>query len=1048
MVNLYIHCNYPDDVNKWFEQSLNYSELKVRILNNALHSLSPTVRTFIIQHLQKVELLHQAASQGDEEFVKAMVELGVDVNTLDSNGLTIADYVNPPEKTSQGNIVSFNSAASMGLSDAPQLFLWLVERGLKPSIANNSNLGIISQRAYDSRWNAILIDAIKLTNKNDIIDQQINLEEPLKSAKNDPVLDEKLKEIFLQMLLIHADPTYIIPFFIHDESTYIPYFGKLIENNLIKETDVVKVFGRKDIVLAKQNAAVVDRLSAFYNPSWLRGCKLSNALFFQNVLQSETLDDLAKVIGVIGVLQYSYQFEPESANELTALITRLEEKENRRIWQNEEITESGWMLLQVLGLLNSIDSNNRTVLFHAPFILFLQLNKYTQWNLDVHHRDTKGCNALEHHLQHTNLDQLLGILHALSNMGLDLTDEMPYGAIVRKHFPKDLWLQHNLFFLLHNPKKSFVKRLGVDVQYRLRHAVFSDPSLHERLGKYFDEPSHLSTLKPSFLAELGKRVSLNAQTIGYLKDLIPLWGEENVPMSAFTLIPDSPWVSFAIAALEKQHQNLKPNSKLVPIEKLFPESLFLREEMIELHSYAFEHPECFAALMDYMQLKSLNIYTMGYAQSKYAKIAYHLIRCSQAITHISEKVAALPPWHQAIVRAFNATVPSVPALLELDNQPIQMLSRTAVIQESPDSSLALKFLKEGESYASFSQESSVTSAFQKEKERFKSTFHQPIGVFTAAELPENLARLLSNVKIAKPPTFYAYRSDPKLFQYPEDLNETSYLEMRPIYLEDGAKMVRMGLHPDVASLFHNQHQERKYVLLIDLFRLMYGRHNFGPSLLGSGRLDQPFAKVLFSNARPTGLTDLRDASPLFQGFSTTSELSEIRRINEVDRLYFMQMNGLASLFLVDMLILTLRLQKEGALHWQNLEEMARFGNLLAQGFAHIAASYSEKSYEPSLHFALHCGIDWNRAARQIAFWTDTSSEGYPGYLLKGKLPLDLYEKGAKIRILAERLGINFDPIKGCSSEGNQDIGVFNGPCCLEEFTKACYAFINSLFLAE
>jgi len=220
---------------------------------------------------------------------------------------------------------------------------------------------------------------------------------------------------------------------------------------------------------------------------------------------------------------------------------------------------------------------------------------------------------------------------------------------------------------------------------------------------------------------------------------------------------------------------------------------------------------------------------------------------------------------------------------------------------------------------------------------------------------------------------------------------------------------------------------------------------------GAGRLDQPFIKTRFPNMRASGLTDLRDAALLYGlDNSLSNEVKDMEDLNDTSKettRCFYQMYALSNVLLVDMLIQSQRYMDTGLLQWQNDALMQQFANELAEGFAHVTASYSEQPYEKSLHFALQCGINWTRASRQIAFWLDTGPNGYPAWLVQGKIPPGLYEEDVEV-IIDVSTAKNFDPLRGFSSDGHQDIGAYNGPLALTEFEKAMYLLFNSIALAE
>jgi hypothetical protein len=323
-------------------------------------------------------------------------------------------------------------------------------------------------------------------------------------------------------------------------------------------------------------------------------------------------------------------------------------------------------------------------------------------------------------------------------------------------------------------------------------------------------------------------------------------------------------------------------------------------------------------------------------------------------------------------------------------------------------------------------------------------------------LPSALAHYKQQLAEDQPVIVYHYKALPETFEYLQDLPPEKYAAARSRSLHDAAKMIHMGVYPDLAAMFHNDQQDRKYILLVDLMVHLIHRSQYSgfTPMGGAGRLEQPFAKTRFPNMRASGLTDLRDASLLYDGYGGENSLShKVKNIGELGGThksatrYFYQMHALSSVLLVDMLIQSQRYINFGHFDWQNDALMQQFGDELAEGFAHVTSSYSEQLYEKSLHFALQCGINWIRASRQIAFWLDKGPNGYPAWVAQGKIPNGLYEDGVVVTIDVSKAK-NFDPARGFSSDGHQDIGAYNGPLALTEFEKAMYLLFNAVALAE
>ena len=228
---------------------------------------------------------------------------------------------------------------------------------------------------------------------------------------------------------------------------------------------------------------------------------------------------------------------------------------------------------------------------------------------------------------------------------------------------------------------------------------------------------------------------------------------------------------------------------------------------------------------------------------------------------------------------------------------------------------AYKFLKKNEKYDYFAQEHSVTKAFNEIKDQFKSDFARPLEICIIKQWPSYLVPFKEQLGGNEYPIIYSYQMEPELSQYLQDLPQNEFKQGRSRSLHDAVKSVKLGINFHLASLFHNDESNRKYVLLIDLVHQISNAYKGYPvgALGGAGRLDQAFEKMKFPNMRETGLADLRDANVLYYnedlGENMTLELQHLPSIDHVESRFFYQMHGLSNILLVDMLILAERYQK-------------------------------------------------------------------------------------------------------------------------------------------
>lgn len=449
-----------------------------------------------------------------------------------------------------------------------------------------------------------------------------------------------------------------------------------------------------------------------------------------------------------------------------------------------------------------------------------------------------------------------------------------------------------------------------------------------------------------------------------------------------------------------------------------------------------------------MKVKFLYLHSGGGTLSTHAKLVSAIITQMGALMHMPSSPWDLPELPKRILNAFKTTVAPFPkeTLGISENAKTILQGRTVVIQKD-DYLECFKFLRNGEDYAHFSQEYSVSLVLNDVKNVFKSKFIKPLGVYAFRSFPKQLEQHKDKLTGDSPAYVFHYKAEPGKYDYLQNLSKEKYIEARSICLTDAAKLVKLGIYPDAAPLFHNEGQNRRYVILVDLLvksiRKSVGFTLFSPAG-GAGRLDQPFTKIEFPNMTEIGLTDNRDAMTFHL---KTDHQHSIRDMDQLgsSSAHFQQIEALARILLVDMLILEQRWRLD--LDWQNTDQMKAFGDEIAQGLAYVFEGYTEKPRDKCLSFVRESGVDWSLAAKQIAFWVDTCPKGYPGWIAQNKVPGNLYEEDTKVFVDVIQAK-NFNPNTGYSTNGNQDIGLYNGPLALTEFEKSMHLLVFALGLAE
>jgi hypothetical protein len=1055
----------PSLLDEYFKDACNYGFIRKRVLDGELEQLPQQDRLFLLDFIAIREILHEAVRTNDELFVKALVKMGMDVNVKNTEGLPTFVY-----------------------ADESELFGWLLEHGAQCEapmlsyVLKQSTRFMYKGKSQDKDsegWFNILPSVMKMA----AIDQfcALSYEEiklMLDLAQTRPAIEEILWQVASKILEQEPQEVLKIAETMLEHREEVSGFFYLIKIGVIKDPYVEQIVTNAKILCQYiKTEAFFKDLSACWQPSGdlLALDALCNdfrlAVFCHAMLRTETLMEASLLCSCLGYFPNNMAFLEEKIKKcLVEHVQALQKKERTTIWHR--LIKHGFGSNELLQMKHigfdpnwTERANNRNFLFtkRAYYITDYECEEM-QFNLD--HVDSNGDNALDYHCRNPFLASRC--ISALSELGLTLSDHFPNIEKCRKVFPDNFYLQSILAAAHLNPQKNILWDLFKDISGEERVTFFSSVSNDPE----FKEIASLGTVKrqrefitegekerwrekfhPRDLKKLTGLIKDNTKKMYSIVVLASFW-KGCVPSEELNLIPESPLASLVIGVIKKQCQHDALGKQLISPSKLF-DKLLSHNDMVFFNRYIFEHPELMNQIIqEYMKVKEITIKSGGGSISNHAEFVVHLILNLGNVLHVPEFTFQLPSWQNRLIKAFNQTLsPVVKETLDLSQEAqVWWLGRTAIVS-GKEGCEAFKFLKKGEKYDYFSQEHSVSMAFNELAGKFRSEFIKPIGLYAIKQLPPALAHYRQQLGSGQPAIVYHYKALPETFEYLQDLPPEKYAAARSCSLHDAAKMVRMGIYPDLAAMFHNNEQGRKYTLLIDLMVLLIREYkgSFYAFEGGAGRLDQPFQKIFFPNMRASGLTDLRDASLLYGRENSLSyeikDMEGLQNIKNDATRYFCQMHALSNVLLVDMLITSQRYIKDGLFQWQNDLLMKRCGNELAEGFAYVTASYSGKPYEKSLHFALQCGIDWTRASRQIAFWLDNGPNGYPAWVVQGEIPSGIYEDSIEVRIDVSKVE-NFDPVRGFSSNGHQDIGAYNGPLALTEFEKAMYLLFNAVALAE
>lgn len=1055
-------------LNVWFQDACDYNFLKKRVLAGELQQLPAQDRLFLLAFIVRNGMLHKAVHENDDALAKALVEAGADMNAQDTDGCSI-----------------------LTTTKTPELFSWLLQRGAQfvepgPGSMLRHVIGFIASycTSNDQKngWLSILPEILKSAT----LDQYCQLKEDhfkvlIDHAKKLPAIAEILIAVMRKLAAEKPNEALRIAIVMlghNNRKEYWDGFLWLIKQGLIKDPLIEQILTDPEIVFwNSKNQEFLKSLNLIWKPSGdlallTQQCgDLHSAVFYKSALGTTTLQQAALLFSHLKYLPDTENLDPQIKKRLVDHVQSLQQKEKNTIWlavgeDPVSIHSEEMLQMKKIGLdPNWTDpKNNRNFLFTKRAWVLKYDGIYKLLDFNRHQIDAQGDNALEHHCRH--LYRAGDCLNVLARMGLRLGDKFPNIEKCRQVFPHHPVLQAFLAASLLNPRKNLLyhlfRHIPDDQSKIFYQTVQQDPELQKILGKNQDckdpKKSRFNEDRNEWRgkyqpADLPKLEAVKDKWEGeYILSLFGSYWAEHVPSEVVNLIPESPSASLVIGLIKKQHESKSPDEKPLRSQTLF--RILSHDDLIYFNRYIFEHPEIMRMMVqDYMKVKKIYIQSGGGTLSTHAKFIEPLLKNMGKLLHVPRFTMDMPEWQQKIMKAFDEHVPPVPKeTLDIPaDAKVRLHGRTVVVDKGKECE-GFKFLQKGEDYEYFAQEQSVSKALNEAAGYFKSRFIKPIGVYAIKKLPQALDKYKDKLTDGGPAYVFHYTAESGKFKYLQDLPAEQFAASREVCLHDATKLEKMGIYPDL-GLYHNKQMGRLYVLLVDLLARLSRDHSefseFSPAG-GAGRVEEPFAKMRYPNMTETGLTDHRDARRL-NGWGEHGFMA--RDMHNLDKdksggVYFHQMEALSKGLLTDILVLAEQYMNDGALRWRDKPLMQKLGLDLAKGFAHKISTYSDQPYDKSLRSVLGNGIDWTLAATQIAFWVDTNpDDGYPAWLARGKVPEEIYEKGTEVIVDASKAK-NFDPVNGTTTNGNLDIGLYNGPLALSEFEKALHLLFNPIALAE
>ncbi len=1027
----------------------NYKSIQDDLINGSLNHLDANEKKLVLAFFEKKGLLEQAIKNKDKQVIEILIENGYDLKmpTFDFN---IKD---------------------------PDFFLYLIQKGIYRDDTNAPYISGIKRALYnfDSMWEAIIPDLLSLMPieecrfaSRDMLNNLIGI------AIRDSATADKLRELMLRVIKERPMDAALIGTTLvghHSPSKYFEHLVSFVKQGILPHNVAEKIITNCDVVFWQHDSkSAWNELGKILMPSKDLKSILDAADDFQmavyiySFLITENLKQAALLSGWINKYADIILSIPNDLKDrLCSHIKSLESVEGKIFGEilPDTCDEKKLILWEKLGYdLNSVNpKTGQNLLFTSIANNLNYSNSLLSTKINFNHKNNKGDNALEHNCRRIT-DRSVGCINGLVKAGLILNNSFPNIELCRKVFPDNMFLQSILSLILLNPRKEVYRELmqkiknidvdafnaGIDAHPDVK-ARFCKPERKNKKTK--NDGDWRSYYDADAQAFLEIRIKENHVKEGKYLVLGKLWNGKIITAKDLKLIPESHRASLALGAMKAQ---INEDIKLNKFHWEFT-NILKHNDVIHLFRYLFKNPEEMKILKNaYMRLNRMDIRARGGSKSTYASFVHIFmsqLNESEDIDFTSHNVPEKRrDEFKKIYNAYKKTIvhPTVIETIKIDpNCTSWILGRTIVVKNG-DHCDAYKFLKDNENYDTFSREMEVTNLFLSMNKEFKSKFHKPVGVYALKTLPE--AFLSYESKLPKAPHIvYHYEASPRIFEYLNETPKELYPEARFMCLHDITVLIRKGVSPDSASLFHNTEQNRRYVGLIDL-AVMVCRNNdsFNPAG-GAGRLDQPLLKIKYSNMRGNGITDLIDARIFNIERPLEGITAEIKEYSSNPKAaYFDRMYNLSCALIVDMLILYDRLEQEGIVDWKNEKFLEKFGEDLAEGYAILCSSYTKQPIEEWRHFVLNSGMEWTAMARQIAFWFDTSDKGYPQYVVAGKLPDGIYPPDAEV--IVDDQASNFSPVEGYRTNGERDILAYNGPLGLTYFEKALHDLFTVIMQAE
>lgn len=500
----------------------------------------------------------------------------------------------------------------------------------------------------------------------------------------------------------------------------------------------------------------------------------------------------------------------------------------------------------------------------------------------------------------------------------------------------------------------------------------------------------------------------------HLRDLTP----QELSKLPFDASDDELYVAIVLSILQKTSDN--PSNPSVERHGILIKTL-PKPILVKLHTALMSHPMASSVVFkNIMQLTSVCLRVEGMSPNTWEPLATHSLRqLSQPVT----KTSLVQSLEVAISSIDTSKIEKKPIswITELAAQgwtPLKVLGRTHIFQRPDGICMALKWQKANEDAYELFKEAATLQVLHKQKENLGllSNYPTPVGVYEfEGDLPADyFAKTPVDIEATKPggrqiaycyicdsSDYFSYLHDPLESQSQTRIIE-KYALARHALTCDLFTLAKNGLiMSQMADIFHRSEPSRdsrddggRFMAMNFLVRNYIVDALHGP---GSGRLHHIERAVQYVNAGYSGLRDVGDSILLEDftrpGFKFSERyFSQIIKDHPQEALTCILANFLSEYLLVYELTITERLvnQAGNALDWQDPHKIRSLAHELKTGFSQAMRYYCGISETLANRFVEHASIDWERAAKQLHFWSRKDEKGYLPFNTEDSFPEEIY----------------------------------------------------------